>query len=179
MLAWCGCGSLMEPAPRSFLTFQLSRSIGSWRGGRVTSPLFSNLAGRQISLYWQEMLARVVALLVAFAIGAVWMLPTMAAHRCLTMGTRMGPEHECCPPKPEHSATISRPCCESVAAPHGEIRSTVARAKMAIASPLVLTLLSFSVPTLPLRISALSPARFRSLHPPGERLHKLSTILRI
>lgn len=132
-----------------------------------------------LSLYCERMLARVVALLVAFATVAVWILPTVAAHRCLTMGTRMTSEHECCPQKPERSATIDRPCCESIAVPHGEIRSTVARAKMTIASPIVLALLSFAVPAHPSRIFAPNPERFRSLHPPGERLHELSTILRI
>ena len=126
-----------------------------------------------------RMLARVIALLVALATGTVWIVPTATAHRCLAMGTRMGSEHECCPPKPERSATIDRPCCESIAIPHGELRSTVARAQPSIAAPTVLALLSFAVATVPIRLTPVSPARFRALHPPGERIHALSTILRV
>ena len=116
------------------------------------------------------MFGRVLALTVALVTGAVGVIPSTAGHRCIWMGERMAPQHECCPERPASGTTIGKPCCESIAEAVLAVRANTCRSDSTIAPSPLVGVLSFAVvlPSqgLPAELHARASARGR---PPGRR----------
>jgi hypothetical protein len=120
-------------------------------------------------------LTRLLALAIALTVGATGVLPVGAAYRCVAMGRRMAPGHDCCASCELPPSAIGRPCCERVA---GRAASPIEEARIAPAPPAGLLL--FTTPSgAPHAITLAPPAGWPRGRPPGERLDRFSVVLRI
>lgn len=126
------------------------------------------------------MLVRAIALAIAAITGTVGVLPSLGGHRCLTMGERMAPQHECCPDRGEAPTSVGAPCCESIAAIARDTSATTAAPDPGVTRAVVVGLLPFAA----LRDGAQSASErllcaYPRGRPPGDRLRSLSSILRV
>jgi hypothetical protein len=134
------------------------------------------LSFRESKIKLIAMASRVVAFALIVATAAVGVFPSVDGWRCAAMGRRM--VRRCCNKSraPEPTA-FKLPCCERVAALKKDPRATSGRPEARIAAPVVVGLVAFA-PILVVAPAARPEARPRG-QPPGERLHDLSTVLRV
>ena len=102
-------------------------------------------------------------------------------HRCLSMNREMPTSHSCCPKKNSNAPTeLERPCCETIIGRAVEAMAPTVRAVPGLPIPQVIGVVEFvsRMGSSPVR-GAISEALPRGHPPPGERLHQLSSILRV
>lgn len=124
------------------------------------------------------MRGRFTAIAVALVILVTGVVPAVASYRCIAMGVRMDAPSPCCRHE-DGTPRLKAQCCESVAAARVEPRRAPSPADTIIHPPPVVAWIVF--PPMAPEASTLdvtTPARARG-RPPGERLHLLSTILRV
>jgi hypothetical protein len=125
-------------------------------------------------------LARLQALVIALSVGATGILPAGDAYRCLAMGRRMAPGHDCCASCELPQSAIGRPCCERVAGRALEARAASPIEQARIAPAPLAGVLVFATPSgAPHTIALAAPAGWPRGRPPGELLDRFSVVLRI
>jgi hypothetical protein len=127
------------------------------------------------------MLGRVLAFAIAVAVGATGVLPTGDGARCLVMNKRVAVGEDCCPKCESPPVTaIGTPCCEVIHGRALEARAPASVVPVRIApAPLTAVLPAPAVVALADTIALRSVAALPRGRPPGEQLHRFSTILRI
>jgi hypothetical protein len=128
--------------------------------------------------YNLKMRERLTAGVIALVILVTGVIPAVAGYRCIAMGVRMATPSACCHHGDETPAFKAQ-CCEVIAAVRIEPRSTPTSQETTIQAPALIGWIVF--PPLTVVVPAVdqtTPARARG-RPPGERLHRLSTILRV
>ena len=114
----------------------------------------------------------------ALVVALVGILPLVDAYRCVSMGGRLA-SHSCCPADEREEARIDRTCCERLPARAMEARATSDATDARIAPAPLAGLLTFPPVSAAFAVGFVVAAADSEGRPPGERLHLLSTILRI
>src|SRR5215472_1472031 len=121
-------------------------------------------------------MARVVAFVLAVTVGSSGVLPFAASACCAPMKRLMA--HPCCVSRSVEVA-IGRRCCDKVGGGRAEIRATQGVGELRIfPAPLVATLAAAAA-TPELMRWRRQPAVQARGSPPGDRLHRLSSVLRV
>lgn len=128
--------------------------------------------------YNGSMRGRLTASSIALVIMVTGVIPAVAGYRCIVMGSRMDAPSACCAHR-QSAPTVKAQCCEAVAAAQLQPRHTPPSADPTIQPPAAIAWIAF-LQSAPLVSSAelATPARARG-RPPGDRLHLLSTVLRV
>lgn len=113
----------------------------------------------------------------ALVVLLVWVLPLVDAYRCASMGRMTS--HSCCAAAEHAEARIDRSCCERLPARAMEARAISDAPEVRIAPAPLSGLLTFPPVPAAFAVGFVVAAADPEGLPPGERLHLLSTILRI
>ena len=124
------------------------------------------------------MSARLAASLVALAVLVTGAVPAVGGYRCLAMGTRMQAPAPCCRHEAQGS-TVRAPCCEAYAAPQLQPRRTPPSPELRIQPPTSFAWIILGAPAPPASGGAARTTLRARGRPPGEQLHRLSSILRV
>ncbi|MEO6952669.1 MAG: hypothetical protein ABI321_12735 [Polyangia bacterium] len=149
-------------------------------------PLASLVAGIDASPYaLRRLMARIPALALAVLMALFAVAPVGATHRCLRMNRPMPPAHACCPrttsavyAADEHAASMSRPCCESIAGHVLDASEPASRPDHDLAAPQLVGLMVALAP-VDLDVRPLAFEFSACGRAPGERLHRHSSVLRV
>lgn len=118
----------------------------------------------------------VAAALVALLLG---MIPAGHGHRCLWMKIQMPASHECCRGDSRDRQTeVGSPCCETTATRVVAAQTAMPRPLDELISDQTIGAIELATVVTPSQkiIHRGNAALFR---PPGDRLHQLSSVLRI
>jgi hypothetical protein len=128
-------------------------------------------------------LHRIASATLALLIAALALTPTGEARRCLRTGAIMPPAHNCCPTRASHDevseTAIGLPCCTVVPARSAVAQLPATQPDERLAAPTAIGVLPVIVDSDHRgRTIFASISRCRS-PPSGDRLHLLSTVLRV
>jgi hypothetical protein len=128
----------------------------------------------------RSMSARLTAVFVALVILVTGAVPAVAGYRCVLTGMRMEAQSACCRHREDPAPpTFKARCCESFSAPRLESRRTPPSPE-AMMRGLALAAWVLLPPLAPLPPSPeRAPASAARARPPGEQLHRFSSILRV
>jgi hypothetical protein len=114
----------------------------------------------------------------ALILALVGILPLADTYRCVSMG-RIMTSHPCCAADQTAEARIDRTCCERLPARAQEVRASSVAPDLRIAPASLSGVLQFPSLAIPSPGAWVVAAAHADGRPPGERLHQLSSILRI
>jgi hypothetical protein len=122
--------------------------------------------------------ARLLAIVVALAVGATGAVPHFDGSRCVRTGEPMEPSDTCCASVDIPMLSIGEVCCETVSASRIDARAS-APAHDSIAPAPYVGVLTFATPAHWRTAWDRSLVAVNRGSPPGDRIELFSSILRI